>query len=74
MVPRSPADNAGVRNGDVVVGADGSEVKRTKDLLIAISKAGAGGSVRLDVDRMGRRGTLHVRPSEAPPIQRYDGR
>ena len=74
VAPRSPADHAGIRSGDVVVGADGGEVKRTKDLLIAISRVGAGGSVRLDVDRMGRRGTLDVRPSEAPPVQRYDGR
>lgn len=74
VVPRSPADYAGVRNGDVVVGADGTEVKHTKDLLVAISKAGAGENVRLEVDRMGRKGTLYVRPSEATPIQRYNGR
>ena len=74
VMPRSPADYAGIRNGDVVVGADGREVKHTKDLLFAISKAAAGGSVRLEVNRMGRKGALDVRPSEAPPVQRYDGR
>lgn len=74
VVPRSPADHAGIRSGDVVVGADGSEVKHTKDLLLAISKAGADRSVRLDVDRMGRRGTLSVSPSVAPPARRYDDR
>jgi S1-C subfamily serine protease len=74
VVPRSPADYAGLRNGDVVVGAAGSEVKHTKDLLVAISRTGAGGSIRLDVDRMGRRGVLDVRPSEEPPIREMDGR
>ena len=74
VVPRSPADHAGVRNGDVVVGADGGEVKHTKDLLLAISKAAAGGVVRLEVNRMGRKGALDVRPSEAPGVQPYDGR
>ena len=74
VVPRSPADYAGIRNGDVVVGANGGEVKATKDLLLAVSKGAAGGSVRLEVNRMGRRGALDVRPSEAPPVQRYDGR
>ncbi len=74
VVPRSPADYAGIRSGDVVVGADGGEVKHTKDLLLAISRVGAGGSVRLEVDRMGRRGSLDVKPSEAPPVQTADGR
>ena len=74
VVPRSPADHAGIRNGDVVVGADGSEVKHTKDLLVAISKAPTGTAVRLDVDRMGRRGALDVRPSESQPVRWDDGR
>ncbi len=74
VVPRSPADFAGLRNGDVVVGADGNEVKHTKDLLLAISKVDAGATIRLDINRMGRRGGLDVRPSEAPPVQRSDGR
>ncbi|MDG6900388.1 MAG: trypsin-like peptidase domain-containing protein [Nitrososphaerota archaeon] len=74
VVPRSPADHAGIRNGDVVVGADGGDVKHTKDLLLAISRAGAEGSVRLDVNRMGRKGSLDVTPSDAPPAQLSDGR
>lgn len=74
VVPRSPADYAGLRNWDVVVGADGTEVKHTKDLLLAISRVQAGDSIRLGVNRMGRTGSLEVRPSEAPPVQRADGR
>ena len=74
VVPRSPADYAGLRNGDVVVGASGTEVKHTKDLLMAISRVEPGGSVRLDVSRTGRRGTLDVKPVESPPIQGADGR
>jgi serine protease Do len=72
--PRSPADFAGLRNGDVVVGADGNVVKHTKDLLLAISKVAAGGVIRIDLNRLGRSATLEVRPSEAHPIQRADGR
>jgi len=74
VIPRSPADFAGLRNGDVVVGAAGSGVKHTKDLLLAISKVEAGGSIKLDINRMGRRGVLDVRPSESPPLQSSDGR
>ena len=74
VVPRSPADFAGLRNGDVIIGADGTEVKHTKDLLMAISKVSSGGRVRLDVNRLGRKGTLDVNPTEAPPVQSQDGR
>jgi len=74
VVPRSPADYAGLRNGDVVVSAGGSDVKHTKDLLLAISKVGAGDNISIDVNRMGRRGVLEVRPTESPPLSRDDGR
>ena len=74
VVPRSPAEFAGLRNGDVVVGADGAEVKHTKDLLMAISKAAMGGKVKLEINRAGRKGALDVSPAEAPPVQAYDGR
>ena len=74
VVPRSPADHAGLRSGDVVVGAAGDEVRHTKDLLMAISRVEAGRSVRLDVNRMGRTGVLEVLPTEAPTLQGNDGR
>ncbi|HXW94494.1 MAG TPA: trypsin-like peptidase domain-containing protein [Nitrososphaerales archaeon] len=74
VVPRSPADYAGLRNGDVVLGADGNSINHTKDLLLAISKVGAGGSIKLDVSRAGRRGIFDVRPTEAPPVQSDYGR
>ena len=74
VVPRSPADFAGIRNGDVVVGADGAEVRLTKDLLVAISKAREGVTVRLDINRLGRRGTLEVNPTESLPVRQLDGR
>ena len=74
VVPRSPSDYAGLRNGDVVVGADGNEIKHTKDLLLAISKVVAGGSIKLDVNRMGRKGSLDVKPSDTQPLQQMNGR
>ena len=74
VVPGSPADQAGLMNGDVVVGADGSDVNHTKDLLLAISKVGAGGNVKLNIDRMGNRGTISIRPTEAPRLRQSDGR
>jgi serine protease Do len=72
--PRSPAEYAGIRNGDVVIGANGDEVKRTKDLLLAISRVGAGGSIKLEIDRLGKRGSIDVRPAESRPVQPSYGR
>jgi S1-C subfamily serine protease len=74
VVPRSPSDYAGLRSGDVVVGADGSAIKHTKDLLLAISRVGVGGNIKLDVSRMGRTGIFEVRPTESPPVQGNYGR
>ncbi len=74
VVPHSPADYAGLRNGDVVVGAEGNEVKQTKDLLFAISKVAPGQTLKLEVNRMGRKGVLEVRPTEAPPPRETSGR
>ena len=72
--PRSPAEYSGIRNGDVVIGANGDEVKRTKDLLLAISRVGAGGNIKLEIDRMGKRGSIDVRPAESRPVQPSYGR
>lgn len=74
VYPRSPAAQAGLRNGDVIIGTNGAEVKHTKDLLLAISRVGIGGSVSIEINRMGRKGTIVVRPTEAPPVQAFDGR
>ncbi len=74
VVRRSPAYQAGVRSGDVIVGADGATVKQTKDLLVAISKSSAGGKVKLEVNRAGRTGTLDVSPTDEPPFPQMLGR
>lgn len=64
LVQGSPAHLAGVRAGDVIVAAGGAEVKRTKDLLFAISKVSEGENMGIEVDRMGTRLRLQVRPAE----------
>ncbi|HYC26502.1 MAG TPA: trypsin-like peptidase domain-containing protein [Nitrososphaerales archaeon] len=74
VVPGSPADLAGLRNGDVIVGADGVDVRHTKDLLMAISKVPVGSKMGLSINRMGTSGVLEVRPAESPPVQQDNGR
>lgn len=71
VTPGSPASMAGLRSGDVVCGADGAVVKQTKDLLFALSKVPPGGSIALEVNRMGSTGRLQVRPTESGRAQRF---
>ena len=69
-----PASVAGVRTGDVILGAGGSEVRHTKDLLFALSKIPGGGSIELDINRSGSAGKLVVRPTEGRQVRRPDER
>lgn len=69
LVPGSPAHEAGVKVGDVITEAEGIEVKRTKDLLFALSKLPVGESLALTVLRMGNMVRLQVRTAEAPLVR-----
>jgi S1-C subfamily serine protease len=62
----SPADESGITRGDVIVKAGDTEVKKMKDLLLALSKAGVGDGVNLVVVRFGRRHEVAARLVEAP--------
>jgi len=62
----SPAEESGLRRGDVIVEAGDMEIKRMKDLLVALSKASVGGGARLAVLRFGRRYEVSARLVEAP--------
>ncbi|MBI3859034.1 MAG: trypsin-like peptidase domain-containing protein [Thaumarchaeota archaeon] len=73
VVPGGPSDRAGLRSGDVVVGAESHRVERTKDLLLVLSKVGLGAIVNLDVNRMGSIGRVQVRPAESPLLRRFEG-
>jgi S1-C subfamily serine protease len=68
IVSGGPAHGAGLRAGDVIVGAGGNEVENTKDLLYALSKSSVGDSVELVINRMGTRLRLQVRTSETQPM------
>ncbi len=62
----SPAEGSGLRRGDVLVGAAGTEVKKMKDLLTALSKSKVGEGVTLSIVRFGRRYEASAKLAEAP--------
>jgi serine protease Do/serine protease DegQ len=70
----SPAEQAGVRRGDVVVAVNGRPVRGPADLRVKVGLVPIGEEVEFRVLREGR--TLTVRASVAPPQQAavVDGR
>lgn len=64
--PGSPADQAGLRRGDIVVALGGSAVQGTTALQSAIEFASIGEPLNLTVDRQGQRVELTVRPEAQP--------
>jgi serine protease Do len=62
----SPARTAGVREGDVIVAADGQPVDRVAGLQRIVRSHQPGETVELQVVRFGTRHTFRVRLTEAP--------
>ena len=66
VTPDSPADEAGLRQGDIVIAVDGEEVASMADLAGRIGTRQPGDRVELEVVRAGETITLDVELAEAP--------
>jgi serine protease Do len=64
--PDSPAREAGVRQGDVIVAVDGQRVQRVGQFQRLIAARRPGDAVRVEVVRYGERRRIDVRLGEAP--------
>ena len=64
--PNSPADIAGVRPGDLIVGFDNKPVRSTDDLLNLLDGSAIGREAELRVLRGKSERVLNVRPREQP--------
>jgi S1-C subfamily serine protease len=62
----SPAEAAGLQQGDIIVQADGKAVTSTADLFALDQSKKAGDQVQLTVDRNGQVGTVTVTFAERP--------
>jgi S1-C subfamily serine protease len=62
----SPADQAGVQSGDVIVAFDGSAVNSAEDLTTAVQKASPGQSAQVTLWRSQQKLTITVTLSSAP--------
>ena len=72
--PDSPAEKAGIKVGDIVLSADGKDVKSSADLRAALREKKEGDSVRLEVLRGRSRQTIvaSVKERETPRMLQLD--
>jgi serine protease Do len=66
VAPNSPAEIAGIRQGDLIVGFNENPVRSTDDLLNLLDESAIDRDAELHVRRGGREHTLRVRPREQP--------
>ena len=64
--PGKPADQAGIKAGDVVVEVDGHPIRTNRELIDYISYLPVGSSVKVTVIRDGQRRTLTAKTAERP--------
>jgi len=65
----SPADKAGIRGGDIIVGVDGNVLEQVSQLPAAIAAKRPGTHVRLDVWRDGKKHGIDVTVGEFEDIK-----
>ncbi|HEU0108860.1 MAG TPA: Do family serine endopeptidase [Vicinamibacteria bacterium] len=68
----SPAEKAGVKRGDVIVGIDGQAVKDSNSLRNSVSRLKPGSTVSLTVWRAGQERQVSVRLAEMPRTAKDD--
>ena len=66
VTPGAPAEQAGVQEGDLLVGVNGRPVANSTEATRAVGSARPGETIRLEVIRDGRRRTINVRSGVRP--------
>jgi serine protease Do len=66
VTPGSPGAQAGLKQGDVVLSFNGTEVKQLRDLPRLVAAAAPGSAASLTVSRNGQSSELHTTLGEAP--------
>lgn len=66
VVDSSPAEAAGLKQGDVITKYNGEIIERSSDLPHMVGRATVGKKVTLDIIRAGKRQTIRVKIGELP--------
>jgi len=68
VIPQSPADEGGLRRGDLVINAEGKEINDPKSLLMQVEQAQIGKPFELKVLRNNKEINLSIKPAALPGI------
>jgi len=68
VVPGTPAEEAGIKVGDIIIKFDGQPVYNRNDLVYLVSTSDVGEHYKLDILRDGKAETLNVTPGDAKTI------
>lgn len=60
IVPGSPADNAGLRENDIILEVDGDKINRNNSLMRVIAGKSPGDTIELKISRSGEEQTIRV--------------
>ncbi len=66
VIAGSPADKAGIKDGDIITAIDGEKVSKDNTLMLLISRHQVGDKVKISLIRDGRTMDLSVTLEEAP--------
>jgi len=68
VIPQSPAEEGGLRRGDLVINAEGNQIKDPKSLLMQVENAQIGKPFELEVLRNNKEINLSITPAALPGI------
>ncbi len=77
LLPKSPAESAGIKVGDVITEFDGKTIYRSSDLPLVVGSTPIGKQVDMKLIREGKEKTLSIKVSELPndeEIAKLDGK
>lgn len=66
VIDSGPAEEAGIRSGDIITGIGNKELKSMEDLLRELEKHKVGDSIEIDIIRKNQRAKINLKLEEAP--------
>jgi serine protease Do len=67
VTPKSPAEKAGIKTGDLITAANGKKISDSRELRLMIGSMAPASKAQLEVNREGHSKTLNVELAEMPP-------